>query len=52
MSDGTLLGFGCVVSFIALSGAYVYVRERFLAGPAEGKPRTAKVSRNGVDRAA
>ena len=31
MSDSNLLAFGCVVTFIALSGAYVYMRERFTA---------------------
>lgn len=31
MSDSNLLAFGCVVTFIALSGAYVYMRECFTA---------------------
>lgn len=31
MSDLTLLLFGCVVSFVVLGGAYVYVREAFLS---------------------
>lgn len=31
MSDANLLAFGCVVSFIALSGAYIYMRECFTA---------------------
>ena len=35
MSDGDLLVIGCAVSFIALAGAYVYIRERFEAGPRE-----------------
>ncbi len=30
MSDEALLLFGCVVSFIALAGAYVALRVRFL----------------------
>lgn len=30
MTDGTLLVFGCGVSFIALAGAYVYFREGFV----------------------
>lgn len=30
MSDETLLLFGCTVSFIALAGAYVGLRYRFL----------------------
>ena len=29
MSDATLLVFGCVVTFIAVAGAYVYIRESF-----------------------
>ena len=29
MSDANLLVFGCAVSFIAVSGAYLIVRERF-----------------------
>ena len=29
MSDVNLLLFGCVVSFIVVAGAYVYVREGF-----------------------
>ncbi len=31
VSDSNLLAFGCVVTFIALSGAYVYMRECFTA---------------------
>jgi hypothetical protein len=30
MNDGNLLIFGCAVWLIALSGAYVYIRESFL----------------------
>ncbi len=29
MSDASLLMFGCGVLFIALAGAYVYLRERY-----------------------
>jgi hypothetical protein len=29
MSDANLLVFGCVVSFVAFAGAYVYLREGF-----------------------
>ena len=36
MSDSTLLLFGCVVSFIAAAGAYVYLRECFTK---QGRPR-------------
>ena len=31
MSDLTLLIFGAAVTFIALAGAYVYLRESFMA---------------------
>jgi hypothetical protein len=31
MSDSNLLIFGCAVLFIALAGAYVYLRERYEA---------------------
>jgi uncharacterized membrane protein len=42
MSDVNLLVFGCVVTFIAVAGAYVYIRESFPAGtesPRESKAR-------------
>ncbi len=39
MSDETLLLFGCTVSFIALAGAYVGLRYRFL--DREGDPKLA-----------
>lgn len=32
MTDGGLLIFGCVVTFIALAGAYVYLRDGFERG--------------------
>lgn len=31
MSDGSLLVFGCGVSFVALAGIYVFLRERWSA---------------------
>lgn len=31
MSDGSLLGFGCAVTFIALGGVYAYLLEAFSA---------------------
>jgi len=34
MSDANLMAFGGAVSFIALSGIYVYLRECFTAGEA------------------
>lgn len=41
MSDVDLLVFGCAVSFIVLAGSYVYLRERYLEGPAEKTQRRA-----------
>jgi len=32
MSDVNLIMFGCVVTFIGVAGAYVYIRESYLAG--------------------
>ena len=32
MSDLNLIMFGCVVTFIAVAGAYVYIRESYTAG--------------------
>jgi len=40
MSDANLLVFGCVVTFIGVGGAYVYIRESFTAG--ENAPRGPK----------
>jgi len=31
MSDGNLLIFGCTVLFVAVGGAYVFLRERYEA---------------------
>ena len=42
MNDLDLLMFGCIVTFIGVAGAYVYVRESFLAGAnsqRQSKPR-------------
>ena len=41
MSDATLLAYGCAVTFIALSGAYIYMRE--ISRPME--PRKAAKAR-------
>jgi hypothetical protein len=38
MSEVNLLAFGCCVSFIALAGFYVYIRECFTAGEEETIP--------------
>lgn len=35
MSDANLLAFGCAVSFIALAGIYVFLREHVVGGPRE-----------------
>ena len=51
MSDVNLLVFGCVVSFIGVAGAYVYVRESFMAAeesPRESEPRSAKAVKQEV----
>jgi uncharacterized membrane protein len=40
MSDVNLLVFGCVVTFIGVAGAYVYVRESFTA--AAERPRASR----------
>jgi hypothetical protein len=42
MSDANLLGFGCAVTFIALAGAYVFIRQSFMAGqkPAESEAQS------------
>jgi hypothetical protein len=39
MTDVNLLVFGCVVSFIAVAGAYVYFRECLTA---DERPRTGR----------
>jgi hypothetical protein len=43
MTDLNLLLFGCVVSFIAAAGAYIYLRECFTEGepPREARARSA-----------
>ena len=38
MNDANLLVFGCAVSFIALAGAYVFIRERFTEGQRQPEP--------------
>jgi hypothetical protein len=49
MTDGSLLIFGCVVTFIAIAGAYVYLRDGFERGPAtvevKAEDRAASVQR-------
>jgi len=43
MTDMNLLVFGCVVTSIGVAGAYVYIREAFLAGaepPREAEARS------------
>ena len=41
MTDANLLVFGCLVTFIAVAGAYVYIRESLTVEerPAEIAPR-------------
>jgi hypothetical protein len=44
MSEINLLLFGCVVSFIAAAGAYVFMRERFTAGEVEEHAPEASIA--------
>ncbi|MDJ0850637.1 MAG: hypothetical protein QNK04_19870 [Myxococcota bacterium] len=37
MNDIDLLVFGCAVMFLAYAGAYVFIRERFLAQDEDAK---------------
>ena len=37
MTDQNLLVFGCAVTFIAVSGAYMFLKERFEHGLIEAK---------------
>ena len=39
MSDANLLIFGCAVSFMAVAGAYVYLRECFTAEKEQSEAR-------------
>lgn len=43
MTDANLMIFGDVIVFIALAGAYVYLRGRFSEGPEQGQLEPAKV---------
>ena len=36
MNDGSLLVFGCVVSFLAVAGAYVFLRFQYLDAETSG----------------
>jgi len=45
MTDANLLIFGCVVCFIALAGAYVYLRDGFLRGREPVEIRTDESAR-------
>jgi hypothetical protein len=46
VSDGNLLIFGCAVTFIAVAGAYVYLRERYMEHerPREAPERRAEAA--------
>jgi hypothetical protein len=54
MSDPQILALGCGVSFLALAGAYVTMRQRFLAGtkPALERQRVRQERRARHDLAA
>jgi hypothetical protein len=43
MSEVNLLGFGCAVSFIALAGAYAYIRDSWAANEQLSKPPVRSV---------
>jgi len=55
MSELNLLLFGCAVTFIAVGGAYLYIREQYLASPmpkrARPKPAKARGTRSMRDAA-
>ena len=55
MSEVNLLAFGCVVTFIGVAGAYVYIRESFTAGEErsrESRSRNADVVEHEVPKVA
>jgi hypothetical protein len=39
VNDGSLLVFGCVVSFLAVAGAYVFLRFQYLDAETSGVER-------------
>jgi hypothetical protein len=43
MSEVNLLGFGCAVSFIAVAGFYVYIRECWTAAEQDSGPQVRSV---------
>ncbi len=43
MTDLDILLFGCAVSFIAAAGAYVFLRERYMASERQEERRRAVV---------
>jgi hypothetical protein len=43
MTDLDLLLLGCVVSFVAVAGAYVFIRERFTADERGSRHEPARV---------
>ena len=45
MTDLDLLLFGCVVSFVAVAGAYVYLRERYDVHERQAEPADAPTAR-------
>ena len=48
MSEVNLLAFGCVVTFIAVAGVYVYFRESFLRRERSTEALPAEASQPGV----
>jgi hypothetical protein len=47
VSDVNILGFGCAVTFTAIAGAYVYIRECYMA---EGRKVEAKREETAVEK--
>ena len=44
MSEGNLIAFGAIVSFIVVAGVYVFARERFTHVNTKADERTVKLS--------
>jgi len=60
VSELDLLVFGCAVTFIAVGGAYIYIREQYLASevpkrvrtrPGRRRPRSVRSAREDADAA-
>ena len=45
MTDANLLAAGCAVTFIAAAGAYVYIRESYMAAERKAEARIRRAER-------